>query len=103
MSFSVPGYAFQPGETISIYANGFGPTSAPVASGSVTQGGVLSPLPTITIGGKNAVVQYAGLISPGLFQFNIVVPASLAAGDQPIVATYGGASTQPGTLLSVHP
>jgi uncharacterized protein (TIGR03437 family) len=106
VSLSVPGYAFtpaQPGETISVYANGFGATTAPVASGSVTQGGVLSPLPTITIGGKNAVVQYAGLISPGLFQFNIVVPGSLAAGQQPIVATYSGASTQPGTLLSVHP
>ncbi len=39
-SFSVPGYTFspaKPGETISIYANGFGPASTSVAAGSPTQ------------------------------------------------------------------
>jgi len=64
---------------------------------------VLSPLPILTIGGKNAAVQYAGLVSPGLFQFNVIVPDSLPSGDHSIIAAYGGASTQPGTLLSVHP
>jgi uncharacterized protein (TIGR03437 family) len=105
-SFSVPGYPFSPaapGEIISIYANGFGLTSIPVASGSMMQGGTLSPLPAITIAGRNAIVQYAGLISPGLFQFNVTVPAAAPQGDQVIKATYGGASTQPGTLLTVHP
>ena len=104
-SFSAPGYTFspaQPGETISIYANGFGPTSTDVVAGSTTQGGVLSPLPVIAIGGKNATVQFAGLVSPGLFQFNVVVPNSLADADHPITATYSGAATQSGTLLSVH-
>jgi uncharacterized protein (TIGR03437 family) len=105
-SLSVPGFTFtpaQPGETISVYANGFGPTSVAVVSGSMTQGGVLSPLPMLTIGGQNAAVQYAGLVSPGLFYFNAIVPDSLSAGDHSIIATYGGASTQPGTVLSVHP
>jgi len=40
-SLSVPGYTFtpaQPGETISVYANGFGPTSVSVISGSMNQG-----------------------------------------------------------------
>ena len=105
-SLSVPGYTFspaKPGETISVYANGFGPTSIPVASGSITQGGMLSPLPAITIGGGNATVQFAGLVSPGLFQFNVIVPDSVPQGDQTIKATYGGAITQPGTLLTIHP
>lgn len=104
-SFSVPGYTFtpaKPGEIVSIYANGFGPTSTVVASGSPTQGGTLSPLPQITIGGANATVQFAGLVSPGLFQFNVVVPNSLANGEQPIAASYGGLTTQGGTLLSVQ-
>jgi len=92
----------QPGETISVYANGFGPTSTVVMAGSTTQGGVLSPLPVIMVGGKSAMVKFAGLVSPGLFQFDVVVPNPLADGDQMINATFGGAATQPGTLLSVH-
>lgn len=104
-SFSAPGYPFspvKPGETFSVYANGFGATSIPVVSGATTQGGELLPLPVITIGGKNATVTYAGLVFPGLFQINLTVPNSLADGDQPIKATYGGATTQSGALLSVH-
>ena len=105
-SFSVPGYMFspaKPGETISVYANGFGPTSIPVTEGSLTQGGTLSPLPAITIGGRNAMVTFAGLVLPGQFQFNVTVPAAAPQGDVSIVAAYGGGNTQPGTLLTVHP
>lgn len=103
--FSVPGYTFSPAnprETVSVYADGFGPTSMGVLSGSTTQGGVLSPLPVITIGGKNATVQFAGLVSPGLFQLNVVVPNSLGDGDQTISATYNDTTTRQGTLLAVH-
>jgi uncharacterized protein (TIGR03437 family) len=92
----------KPGETIAIYADGFGATDSPVQSGSVMQAGVLTPLPTVTIGGAAAVVQFAGLIGPGEFQFNVVVPQALGNGDQAIMATYKGASTQAGTLLTVH-
>jgi len=92
----------KPGETIVLYANGFGPTNVPVVSGASTQGGRLSPLPVVQIAGKNATVQFAGLVAPGQFQFNVVVPASLADGDQPIVATYSGASTQIGTLITIQ-
>jgi uncharacterized protein (TIGR03437 family) len=92
----------KPGETIELYANGFGAVNPAVTAGSLTQSGDLSKLPTIQIGGVAAAVQFAGLISPGLFQFNVVVPASLADGDQPITATSSGLSTQSGALLSVH-
>lgn len=105
VSFSMPGYTFspaKPGEIISIYANGFGPTTIPAVAGSITQGGALSPLPAVTIAGRNATVQFAGISSsPGLFQFNVIIPDSLPQGDQTIKATYGGTSTQPGTLLNV--
>ena len=66
------------------------------------QGGTLPTLPVVTIGGVAATVLYAGLVFPGEFQFNVIVPASLANGDQPIAATYGGFSTQTGTLITVH-
>ncbi|HEY4364656.1 MAG TPA: hypothetical protein VGN17_27070 [Bryobacteraceae bacterium] len=92
----------KPGEIIEIYADGFGATNAAVQGGSVTQTGVLTPTPAVTIGGVAAKVQFAGLVGPGEFQFNVVVPAGLGNGDQPITATYNGASTQASTLLTVH-
>ena len=85
-----------------LYANGFGPSSTPVQSGSVTQSGSLSPLPVISIGGKAVAVSFAGLVAPGEFQFNVTVPASLANGDQAVTATYGAGSTQAGTLITIH-
>jgi uncharacterized protein (TIGR03437 family) len=93
----------QPGETIVIYGNGFGSTSTPVVGGSETQSGTLSPLPVVTIGGVQATVTFAGLnITPGEFQFNVVAPPTLANGDQPIMATYNGLTTQLGTMLTVQ-
>ena len=92
----------QPGETIVMYANGFGSTSTPVVSGSETQSGTLSPMPAITIGGVAATVTFAGLVAPGEFQFNVVVPPSLANGDQPTTAMYNGLTTQAGTLITVQ-
>ena len=90
------------GETILLYANGFGPTSSPIVPGSTTQGGTLSPAPAIQIGDMNAAVRFAGLVAPGQFQFNVTVPSGLADGDQQIVATYQGLTTQSGTLLTVQ-
>jgi uncharacterized protein (TIGR03437 family) len=92
----------KPGETIVLYANGFGPTNVPVESGSVTQSGTLSPLPAVKIGGIATTVQFAGLVAPGEFQFNVTIPASLGNGDQTITATYGGIATQPGALITIH-
>jgi uncharacterized protein (TIGR03437 family) len=92
----------KPGETAVLYANGFGATSTAVVSGSLVQSGTLSPLPVIKIGNTAATVQFAGLVSPGEFQFNVVVPSTTPNGDQAITATYNGSSTQAGTLLTVQ-
>jgi uncharacterized protein (TIGR03437 family) len=98
-----PGYTTpaKPGETVVLYANGFGTTSVPVVSGAETQSGTLSPLPTVTVGGVKATVQFAGLSAVGEFQFNVVLPSSLPDGDQTVVATYNGLSTQAGTLITI--
>lgn len=90
------------GEVVAIYANGFGPTNMPVVSGSVTQSGTLSPLPAVKIGGLTADVQYAGLVEPGEFLLNVMIPERLGDGDQLVTATYGGASTQSGALITIH-
>jgi uncharacterized protein (TIGR03437 family) len=92
----------KPGETVVLYANGFGPTSTPVISGSDMQTGSLSPLPVIEIGNRTASVQFAGLVAAGQYQFNVIIPATLTSGDQPITATYGGQSTQSGTLITIQ-
>jgi uncharacterized protein (TIGR03437 family) len=92
----------KPGETIILFANGFGPVNVPVIKGSASQSGSLSPLPSISIGGVTAAVSFAGLVAPGEFQFNVVVPSGLGNGDQSIGATYGGQSTQVGTLITIH-
>jgi uncharacterized protein (TIGR03437 family) len=91
----------KPNETVILYANGFGPTSVPVVSGSVSQSGTLSPLPVVKIGGLPATVQFAGLVSPGLYQLNVVVPAAAPDGDNALTATYNGSSVQPGVLIAV--
>jgi uncharacterized protein (TIGR03437 family) len=92
----------KPGDTILLYANGFGPTTTPIVSASIAQSGNLAPLPVVRIGGMTATVAFAGLVAPGEFQFNVIVPPSLADGDQPLTATYNGQSTQSGTLLTVQ-
>jgi uncharacterized protein (TIGR03437 family) len=92
----------KPGETIVLYANGFGPTSTPVVGGSILQSGTLSPLPVVKIGGITATVQFAGLVSPGEFQFNVVVPGGTPDGDQPVVASYNGLTTQSSTLIAIQ-
>ena len=97
--FSFPTRPAHPGETLVLFGVGFGPTSPPVPAGKVFSGAAASTvLPTVTIGGANAVVTFAGIVQAGLFQINIQVP-SVSSGDQPLVATIGGMSTS--TFLAV--
>jgi uncharacterized protein (TIGR03437 family) len=92
----------KPGETIVLYANGFGPTTVPVVGGSITQSGVLSPLPVIKIGGTAAMVTFAGLVLPGEYQFNVVVPPTTPDGNQSVTATLNGISTQSNARIAVQ-
>jgi uncharacterized protein (TIGR03437 family) len=55
----------------------------------------------ITIGGAVATVQFAGIVLPGQYQFNVVVP-DVPDGDHPIVATIAGTSSQSGPVLPVQ-
>ena len=85
-----------------LYGSGFGPTSPTVVSGAITQNGTLPSPPVITIGGVPATVVFAGLVVPGEFQFNVVVPPGVPDGDNPVIAVYGGLTTQTGLLLTVQ-
>jgi uncharacterized protein (TIGR03437 family) len=91
----------QPGEQVVIYAVGFGPPSAPLTAGSSKQSGSLPALPVCKIGTNAAAVAFAGLISPGLYQLNVIVPSATPSGDNPIGCTYGGSATPAGDLITV--
>ena len=105
-SLSVPGYTFTPaapGETILLFCDGLGLPTSPVTAGSAVQTGVLpTPWPIVTIGGISATVQFAGLVSPGLYQLNVVVPSLAANGDNQVIATYGAAGSPAGAMIPVQ-
>jgi len=93
-----------PGETIVLYGTGFGATQ-PLTSSTAL---VNSPLPLanpqdlrVRIGGMDSTVVFAGLVSPGLYQFNVVVP-NVPNGDQLVTAEMRGLTTQAGLMLSVQ-
>ncbi len=93
----------KPGETIIVYANGFGQTTTPIVSGAVSQSGVLNAAtPVVGIGGYVATVVFAGLVAPGEFQFNIIVPVSAPDGDLGISAAYNNAFTPSTATLAVQ-
>jgi uncharacterized protein (TIGR03437 family) len=45
-------------------------------------------------------VQFAGMVVPGEYQINVVVP-TVPDGDQPINATIGGVNTQAGLVIPI--
>jgi uncharacterized protein (TIGR03437 family) len=90
-----------PGETVLLYATGFGQTNPPIAN-QLTGLGALATLPTVTIGNLPATVSYAGISAAGLYQFNVMVPTSAPAGDLPLLAMYNGSSTQSSVVITVQ-
>jgi uncharacterized protein (TIGR03437 family) len=92
----------QPGETIVLYGTGFGPTNPASPTGQlVNTAEPLANSVTISIGGTNAAVGFSGLIGPGLYQFNVIVP-NLSSGNALVVATIDGVSTQTGVSIAVQ-
>jgi uncharacterized protein (TIGR03437 family) len=86
-SMSAPGYPFRPakpGETIVLYAVGLGLPATAIVDGAASQSGALASRPGIDLGNFGATVTFAGLISPGLYQLNVVVPVSAPDGDNSV-------------------
>jgi uncharacterized protein (TIGR03437 family) len=91
------------GDVIQLFGTGFGPTNPAVPTNRAFSGSAaLTNNVQITIGGIAATVQFAGISSNGLDQFNVVIPAGVPAGDQPVVATIGGVTTPSGVNLAVQ-
>jgi uncharacterized protein (TIGR03437 family) len=105
VSMSVPGYPFspaRPGETIILWGVGFGAPTTGLVNGSSAQSGPLPTLPVIQIGGLPATATFAGLISPGLYQLNVIVPSGIADGDASVACNYNSRTTRGGDLINVQ-
>ena len=90
-----------PGEVIEMYGTGFGATTpATPTSQLVSQPAPLVLSAAVSVGGVAAAVQWAGLVSPGLYQLNVKIP-NVAAGDQPVQASISGFQSAPNLFVSV--
>jgi uncharacterized protein (TIGR03437 family) len=72
---NTPASIVAPGEIVALYGTGFGATMPAVPNGQLLS----SPLPLVqpvlvTIGGQSAEVTFSGLVAPGLYQLNVIVP-----------------------------
>ncbi len=91
-----------PGEVISLYGTGFGATSPATPSATVVSRPASLALPvTVTIGGVDAEVQYAGVTLAGLVQVNVKVPSNMTTGDQPVLASISGFQSAANVYLTV--
>jgi len=93
----------QAGETVLIYCTGLGAVASPPADGEPGNGQSTTARPSVTIGGTQALVSFSGLAPGfiGLYQINAEVPAGLTTGNQPVVVTVSGASSN-SVLLPVQ-
>jgi uncharacterized protein (TIGR03437 family) len=94
----------RPTQIIVLYGTGFGATNPPVNPSTFFMGS--APLAVdhndirVQVGGLNGQVQYIGLIAPGLYQINLVLPA-LVDGEYFINADIDGMTTQPGLRIAI--
>jgi len=56
----------------------------------------------VKIGSLTATVESAGLVSAGLYEFDVVVPAGAPSGDNTLTATYNGMDTAPLALITIE-
>jgi uncharacterized protein (TIGR03437 family) len=98
--------AAQPGDVLDLYVIGLGATQDP--SVFITNQDFAGAYPlaapiTAMVGGLPAQVQFAGLVSPGLYLVRIMVPSGLAPGPQPIQISTGSSKTASSLVLLVGP
>ncbi len=95
---STPG---KDGETVTLWATGFGLPKETLVEGSSSQNGSLPSTPVCFLGGTQVQVAVA-LVSPGLYILNVTIPNSAAAGDNFFYCTYNNSFPAP-VLVAVGP
>jgi uncharacterized protein (TIGR03437 family) len=94
------------GDVVIIYCTGLGAVMPSIGDGEPTPPAhypVQNPV-TVTIGGQNADVLFAGLTPGfnGLYQINATVPSGITAGDQVPVGVLAAGQTSAQVVTSVH-
>ena len=79
---NTPASTITPNGIVQIYATGLGPVTGPLADGGAGAGQPTTTMPVVTIGGRQAVVDFAGLAPGfvGLYQINARVPPGTPEG-----------------------
>ncbi len=95
------------GDMIELFGVGFGPTNPSVPAGQALSlpAGVAAQTTnpvTLSINGQNVPTEGTYLSEAGLYQINLTIPSGLGAGDQPLVATVAGVSTQTGVVIALQ-
>lgn len=80
------------GQIVTMYATGLGETDPAYVDGEIPSAAPLRRAPRVSLGGREAEVRFAGLIGPGLYQLNLVVPDGLSGEVRVVVETEGAAS-----------
>ena len=100
----VPARPAKPGDVISLWGTGFGPTTPSVPAGVLFSGAAALPASdqlAIAISDVPATVLFAGLSEAGLYQLNVIVP-EVPDGDQLVTAQVQGVSTQQALYLTIQ-
>ena len=105
--FVSTGSPAQAGDVLVIYCAGLGATDQTVADGAASP---FSPLAntssavTVSIGGKDAAVQFAGLVPGyvGLYQINVVVPPGVSTGNAVGLSISVAGQTGPSAPIAIQ-
>ncbi len=92
------------GEYLLFYGVGFGPTNPSVPAGK-PYGGTAAAMDyavIFTIGNIPVTPAFAGMISPGLYQFNLLVPPGTGSGEKSVAAKVAGVSTPSTVVIDIH-
>ena len=105
-SLNSPSHAAAPGSYVTFYLTGEGQTTPAGSDGSIATGqSSINPQVTVTIGGLEARVLYAGSAPyavNGFAQINAVVPTDLKyGGNLPLFVQIGNVTSQPGLTVAV--
>jgi uncharacterized protein (TIGR03437 family) len=93
----------KPGETVVLFGTGFGGTTPGFLSGQLVPSALPLAAPTpVLIDSQPAEVDFAGLVSAGLYQLNVRIPGNARDGDLSVVALVGGATSPVGLITVQH-
>jgi uncharacterized protein (TIGR03437 family) len=95
--------AAKAGDTVELFGVGFGPTNPTVQAGKAYAGAAATTNPVVlSINNVPVTPTFAGMVSAGLYQINLVVPSGLGSGDLALQGTVAGSRTPSGVVIALQ-